>query len=129
MKRALLALLPALGYAGLIFWLSSQSNPLPFLPQGFLSQDKLLHALEYAVLAGLLFAGLRLAGLRTGLAIVVAVLAASVYGASDELHQSFVPNRTADVLDWVADTLGALAGALGGAFAAALALRRPGGAG
>jgi VanZ family protein len=128
-KRAPLALLPALAYAGLIFWLSSQPNPLPFLPQGLLSQDKLLHALEYAVLGGLLFAGLRLAGLRTGLAIAVAVLAASAYGASDELHQSFVPNRTADVLDWVADTLGALAGALAGAFAVALALRRPGRAG
>jgi VanZ family protein len=29
----------------------------------------------------------------------------------DEIHQSFVPGRDANVWDWVADTLGALAGA------------------
>jgi VanZ family protein len=32
-----------------------------------------------------------------------------VYGASDEFHQRFVPGRTADVLDWLADSLGACA--------------------
>lgn len=31
----------------------------------------------------------------------------SLYGLSDEWHQSFVPGRDADLLDWVADTLGA----------------------
>ena len=37
---------------------------------------------------------------------------ASLFGASDEFHQSFVPGRDTDVFDWVADTLGATAGAL-----------------
>lgn len=125
MRRGTLVFLPVLAYAALIFFLSSQPNPLPFLPQGLLSQDKLLHASEYAVLAALLLAALRGVGVRPVAAVVLAVLVASAYGASDEFHQSFVPNRTADVLDWVADTLGALAGAI----AAALALRRPGAAG
>ena len=34
------------------------------------------------------------------------------YGISDEFHQSFVPGRTPDVLDWLADTSGALLAAL-----------------
>ena len=32
------------------------------------------------------------------------------YGAVDELHQAFVPNRMPSVSDWVADALGVLAG-------------------
>jgi VanZ family protein len=124
-KRAAWALFPALAYAGLIFYLSSRPDPLPFLPPAFFQQDKLLHAAEYAVLGALLVSGLRLAGVRPWLALVGAVLLASAFGASDEVHQSFVPARTADVADWVADTLGAAIGAsLAGAF-----LRRPRGAG
>lgn len=43
------------------------------------------------------------------------MLLASLYGAVDELHQATVPGRSADVADWVADTLGA-------AFAVTLAV-------
>jgi MYXO-CTERM domain-containing protein len=35
----------------------------------------------------------------------------SFYGASDEVHQSFVPGRDSDVLDWRADTIGGAAAA------------------
>ena len=45
--------------------------------------------------------------------IVFAVIAISVFGAVDEIHQLFTPNRSgADPYDWTADTLGALTGAL-----------------
>ena len=37
----------------------------------------------------------------------MAIIAASIYGASDEYHQYFVPGRVCDWVDWVADTLGA----------------------
>jgi VanZ family protein len=47
----------------------------------------------------------------------------SLYGISDELHQSFVPGRTPDVHDWIADTWGA-AVAIGVLSAVAFALRR-----
>jgi VanZ family protein len=40
------------------------------------------------------------------------MLLGSLYGASDEVHQSFVPGRAADPLDWVADSAGAVAGVL-----------------
>jgi len=37
-----------------------------------------------------------------------AVLIVSLFGWSDEWHQSFTPGRDVDVMDWVADSLGAL---------------------
>lgn len=44
---------------------------------------------------------------------VLAVIAISVFGVVDEIHQLYTPNRSgADVFDWSADTLGALCGAL-----------------
>ena len=30
------------------------------------------------------------------------------YGASDEFHQYFVPNRSSELQDWIADALGVL---------------------
>jgi VanZ family protein len=126
--RTALAFLPAALYAGLIYALSAQANPLPFLPPEFLLHDKLLHGLAYAALGALLVPGLRVAGCSPRGAFLVAVALAALYGATDEFHQSFVPGRTADVLDWAADTLGAALGA-SAATAATLALRRPRGAG
>ncbi|MHB1342495.1 MAG: VanZ family protein [Coriobacteriia bacterium] len=41
-----------------------------------------------------------------------AVAFASVYGVTDEIHQLFVPGRMADPVDWVVDTIGAIAGAV-----------------
>jgi len=124
-RRAAWAFVPALAYAAIIFALSAQSDPLPFLPPEIFLQDKLLHAAEYAVLGGLLVPALRAVGLRPRVALLAAMVIASAFGASDEFHQSFVPGRSADVADWVADTLGAAVGAL----VATAALRRPGRAG
>jgi VanZ family protein len=124
-RRAAWAFVPALAYAAIIFALSAQSDPFPFLPPEIFLQDKLLHAAEYAVLGGLLVPALRVAGLRPRVALLAAVVVASAFGATDELHQSFVPGRNADVADWVADTLGAAVGAL----VATAALRLPGRAG
>jgi VanZ family protein len=89
---------PPIAYAGLIFFLSSQST-FPHLPPGLWDFDKLLHAVEYAVLALLL--------LRATGSAWVAFALASLYGVSDELHQSFVPGRSATVYDALADAVGA----------------------
>jgi len=43
--------------------------------------------------------------------LVFAVALASLYGVTDEFHQSFVPGRVPDVMDWVVDTAGATLGA------------------
>jgi VanZ family protein len=44
-------------------------------------------------------------------AILGAIALTSVYGASDEWHQLYTPLRSADVRDWLADTIGGMAGA------------------
>lgn len=106
------------GWATVIFALSAQ--PGSNLPGGYAVQA---HFTEYAILAALLFLALR-EGRRTWVAIALAVAIASVYGISDEFHQSFVPLRTPDVLDWVVDTIGALAGASVAAGVTSLMARR-----
>ncbi len=111
MRRTLVALAPALAYAGVIFYLSSQPNPLPFLPRSVFAHDKLLHVIEYGGLGALLAWGLSSLGTPPLRAFLLALAIASAYGASDEFHQYFVPNRECDVFDWMADTVGAALGA------------------
>jgi VanZ family protein len=96
-------------YASLIFWLSSQADPLPALTTRI--WDKALHGVEYGTLGALLFLALRESGAAARRAVGLAALLASLYGASDEFHQSFVPGRDADPRDWAADTVGGAAGA------------------
>ncbi len=96
--------LPALLVASTIFWLSSQPVLPDFLP-GFDGSDKLCHVLAYATLAATLLYGARFpAGRQAWWWALGAVL----YGISDEFHQSFVPGRTPDVQDLLADSVGAL---------------------
>ena len=71
------------------------------------------HALAYAGLGALLtraLAGGLGRSVRPTLA-VVAVVAASAYGVTDEFHQSFVPGRDPSGWDLLADTVGAALGA------------------
>ncbi len=123
--RRLVAGVLALAWAGLVFWLSSRPDPLPISLASFPGSDKVLHGSAYAVLGALLVlatAGARFPARR---AVVIAAALASLYGVTDELHQSFVPGRDTSAGDWIADTVGALAGAA----AAAASLRRRGAAG
>ncbi|HSM91322.1 MAG TPA: VanZ family protein, partial [Anaeromyxobacteraceae bacterium] len=73
--------------------------------------DKVLHAGAYGVLAALAARGLLALGWTARRTLGIALVAASLYGVTDELHQAFVPGRDADPLDWAADTAGAVAGA------------------
>src|SRR5690349_21263876 len=64
--------------------------------------DKVSHFMVYglvATLTGRLGSGWRGA--------ILAVLATSAFGVADEWHQSFVPGRSSEFADWVADTAGA----------------------
>lgn len=69
------------------------------------------HFLEYAVLGVLLTNALR-CHLPLSRAVAVAILCAGAYGATDEFHQLFVPDRACDPVDWLVDVAGALVGAL-----------------
>ncbi len=42
--------------------------------------------------------------------VLLGVVIAGIYGASDEFHQMFVPTRSAEVLDLVSDCIGGLFG-------------------
>lgn len=95
---------PAVLWAAVIFYLSSRHTvPVPDLT----GADKACHFAAYALLGFLLARGARASGLRPAWAPALG----SLYGASDEFHQYFVPGRSCDPADWAADTLGALAGA------------------
>lgn len=103
--RLLRAWLPALAWAGAIFFLSSRSR-LPEGPELIPHFDKVAHFGAYALLGLLLARAVR----ATELPLAAAVALGWLYGASDEWHQSFVPGRSVDAWDWAADALGVLAG-------------------
>ena len=70
--------------------------------------DKLVHLGLYAVFgATLAHAHTRSKG---GIAHWILILVGSTYGAGDEWHQSFVPGRSPQVSDWIADSAGVLIG-------------------
>lgn len=89
-----------------IFGLSDMPSP-PKSPVPV--SDKTEHVVGYGMLGAVTAratAGGTLAGL-TGGAAVAAWAIATLYGVSDEYHQSFVPERTADPWDLLADATGA----------------------
>jgi VanZ family protein len=84
--------------------------------------DKSGHSIGYAMLGGSLLralAGGRLRGV-TWMRGLIAIVLATTYGVSDEFHQLFVPGRSADRYDVLADCVGATMGAAIGWFLSAL---------
>lgn len=63
--------------------------------------DKVAHFGAFGLLAT---AAYRLVSRRAGVWVVLAV---SLFGASDEWHQSFTAGRSVELADWIADTSGA----------------------
>jgi len=95
-------------YCFLIFENSSMSEPIPVdldLP----NVDKLIHAVLYGGLCGLVSMGMSRSPRNTPWVVLVVapVLFATAYGLTDEIHQSYVPGRSCDVADLFADFLGA----------------------
>jgi VanZ family protein len=97
----------ALIWMAILFYLSDQpSLPTPSL---FPGQDKLFHLLAYGVLGSFVLVGMRpTANGFTTAQVALTTLLVGLYGLSDEIHQYFVPGRSAEVFDVVADTLGGL---------------------
>jgi VanZ family protein len=132
--KCLRSWLPVILWASVIFVFStdvfSSANTVgafePILHQlfpGFTGDDierihlavrKLGHFSEYFVFGGLLWRALRhpddcgKAFYRLALSIVITM----IYAVGDELHQSFVPSRTASSIDVLIDTIGGICGAL-----------------
>jgi VanZ family protein len=110
LMRMLPDLVPLILYCVFIFMQSRL--PVPFEIPDVSHFDKLLHFVGYGVM-GILFYRTYLAGWPQALKrtlIWASVISTALYGLSDEIHQYFVPARSADLLDWLADTVGAAVG-------------------
>ena len=94
-------------YMSFIFYISSL--PGTHLITKISIYDKILHVVEFFILAALLYKCFDIAdnkALRENryfLAITITI----IYAISDEFHQSFVPGRVADLNDIIADAFGA----------------------
>jgi VanZ family protein len=106
-RTILWAVGPVVLYMGLIVFLSAQSH----LPN-YRVPDKVAHTTEYAVLGALITRALLVLGrapVRS--TMLIAVVLSVAFGASDEIHQMFVPYRDASLLDLAADAVGSTLGA------------------
>jgi VanZ family protein len=99
--------LPALAWMLAIFVMSAQHG-VP-TPLGFSAELIAVagHLVSYGLLAVLILWALPERGRWSRRRYLLAVLLATLYGISDELHQSFVPGRSATPFDVAIDALGA----------------------
>ena len=99
---------PVAIYMALIFGISSISSP-PDLSTSI--GDKGAHAILCSGLAALLVRALAGEWWRSfGVRIAAgAITLSTLYGVTDEIHQIFVPPRTAELADLAADAIGSVA--------------------
>jgi len=74
--------------------------------------DKVLHFVAYALLGALFLRAFKTSRIKNNVRfiLILSVLLPFLYGISDEIHQHFVPHRSADLMDVLADILGGLMG-------------------
>jgi VanZ family protein len=74
--------------------------------------DKLLHVVGYALLGVLFLRGFRNSKFANEYRVIMAasILLTGLYGASDELHQYYVPYRNGNIWDLLFDFLGGIIG-------------------
>lgn len=102
-------LLAVAGWVLVIETLTSWPSPPSFgAPHG---SDKVVHFTMYAILG---FLAIRAAWTRgTSLPwrrFLVVAGCVSLWGAFDEWHQQFIPSRSMELGDWIADSIGGIAG-------------------
>lgn len=110
-RREIKRLIPLLVWVALIFVLPNVLNLSgdgPKLPKRF---DKVIHFVEYMVLAVLFYRGLVYPPERERMLVFFAVLCAGLaIGALDEFTQYYLPHRNSSIMDWLADAAGILVG-------------------
>lgn len=100
-----------LAYMILIWVLSSMpADAVVELPDSKVDRffKESLHLVEFAILYLLLVWALWSTGRFSKKASILCAVVAISYGLLDEFHQSFVPYRSATVIDFVKDTIGVL---------------------
>lgn len=96
-----------IAYLALIIIVSSiPGKNFPKSP--LLSYDKLLHLFEYSVVGFLAINTLTQQRIKL---ILLTLLACAGFAALDELWQSMIPGRNADIMDFLADNIGVWIGA------------------
>lgn len=104
MKRYLWAL-PVITLSLTIFILSSFEMQL--LPQySFEFKDKIIHFIVYGVYGVFTAFAFIPFNFRKRTLVVLIIIWGGLFGASDEIHQYFVPGRFCEFSDWAADILG-----------------------
>lgn len=93
-----------------VIWIASSTPAVHGRGPGLLPPwlQNLLHVPVFGVLCGAWLWALTGIGVDWRRGVVVAALAAALYGVIDEAHQAFVPGRTASFTDLLLDALGAL---------------------
>ena len=97
-----------------LIWLAAifvqSSFPASSYPEiEFVNADKIVHVLVYGLLAALCYISFihqNKYKLLSSSPYIYALIFCSFYGLSDEFHQYFVPNRDANIFDWIADVAG-----------------------
>jgi VanZ family protein len=115
-RRLLASLLwfALLGWCAGILWLSSLT-PGELPSAAFLTWDKLNHFIAFTLGGWLAASALRFSRPTAplGALLLLPIVLIAAFGALDELLQLYTPGRTgADLYDWIADSLGAVAGAI-----------------
>lgn len=113
---------PAAVWAAVLFLLSAWPDPRG--PSWLALNDKVVHFILFGVLGAALGLGRVWSGSSVPHAFVLAV--GALYGAADEWHQTFVPNRVPSMGDWYADVAGVFVGYVLVVFLAGRAGRMPG---
>ncbi|MCD6406098.1 MAG: VanZ family protein [Planctomycetes bacterium] len=93
-------------FAGAIFTVSGSRRPLG-IESPIPGVDKVAHFAVYFFFTVTVYRALTASGAAGIRAALAAVAIAAAYGATDEIHQAFVPGRCASVADWLADAAGA----------------------
>ena len=102
--------IPAMLFYLLIFLLSSRDYGIPLPGHGF---DKVAHLIEFLLLGLLLSLGYFNAfQFSTAVKSVLVFLTGLPLAVLDEIHQLFVPGRSSDVRDAIADSAGIICGIL-----------------
>jgi len=100
---------PALGYAALVFWAGTIEIPaLPFRAPA-LPWDKLWHVIAFGVMQLAWWRAVRyeLTSIGPRAQSLLAAAISGTLGGALELYQSALPYRSAEFLDLVADVIGA----------------------
>jgi VanZ family protein len=94
----------------IIIFVQSSIGSIKLPDLEFELEDKIVHFLVFGILGILMARGLRNSGNKTikDHYLSITTLICILYGASDEIHQYFVPGRDSSYGDWIADILGIL---------------------